>query len=102
MLETLEKPRALAVDEIVKTEEIVIKPSRRQNLAEFLGATIFGDGSVVPVLDLIYLLARKETKIEKPARLPQPKIEKQTQVMIVDDSPSVRLINSKLVKKGAG
>ena len=100
LIETLDKPHALAVDEIIKAEEIVIKPLDKflQNIAEFVGATILGDGSVVPVLDLIYLLARKEIKMEKPEQLPPPKIEKQTQVMIVDDSPSVRLINSKLVK----
>ena len=100
LIETLDKPHALAIDEIIKAEEIVIKPLDKflQNIAEFVGATILGDGSVVPVLDLIYLLAQKEIKMEKTEQLPPPEIEKQTQVMIVDDSPSVRLINSKLVK----
>jgi chemosensory pili system protein ChpA (sensor histidine kinase/response regulator) len=58
VLETLENPCALLVDEIIKTEEIVIKPlgAPLQNRADFLGAAILGDGRVVPVLDLIYLL----------------------------------------------
>lgn len=99
LIETLDTPHALAIDEIVRAEEIVIKPLDKflQNIPDFVGATILGDGSVVPVLDLIYLLAHKEIKIVKQPELPPVKI-KQTQVMIVDDSPSVRLINSKLIK----
>ncbi|MEO6588610.1 MAG: Hpt domain-containing protein [Pyrinomonadaceae bacterium] len=100
LIETLDKPHALAIDEIIRVEEIVIKPLDKflQNISDFVGATILGDGSVVPVLDLTYLLAQKETEMKIAEPIPLPKVEKQTQVMIVDDSPSVRLINSKLVK----
>ncbi|CAN5730544.1 hypothetical protein BH20ACI4_BH20ACI4_29410 [soil metagenome] len=100
LIETLDKPHALAIDEIIRAEEIVIKPLDRflQNIADFVGATILGDGRVVPVLDLIYLLAQKEPTTKKPEEMTQPEKEKQIQVMIVDDSPSVRLINSKLIK----
>ena len=101
LLDRLEKPCALIVDEIIKPEEIVIKPlgNPLQNLEELLGATILGNGDVVPVLDLIYLLKNKSSagKIQKSAV--QTKIKKQPTVMIVDDSPSVRKINSKLVEK---
>ncbi len=100
LIETLDRPHALAIDEILRAEEIVIKPLDRflQNIPDFVGATILGDGSVVPVLDLIYLLAQKEPKTQKAEPEMIPEKEKQTQVMIVDDSPSVRLINSKLIK----
>lgn len=100
LIETLDTPHALVIDEIVRAEEIVIKPLDKflQNVAEFVGATILGDGSVVPVLDLIYLLAHKEPKTLKTEPVLPPVKIKQTQVMIVDDSPSVRLINSKLIK----
>jgi chemosensory pili system protein ChpA (sensor histidine kinase/response regulator) len=119
VLETLENSCALAVDEIVKTEEIVIKPlgAPLQNQAEFLGATILGDGQVVPVLDLIHLIAKRGTRNaeyktktetqekrevfeENQSKIQNPNSKIQT-VMIVDDSPSVRHINSKLIK-GAG
>ncbi len=58
LIDILETPCALIVDSIIKTEEIVVKPlgNPLQNLTELLGATILGNGSVVPVLDLIYLL----------------------------------------------
>lgn len=100
LIETLDTPHALAIDEIVRAEEIVIKPLDKflQNIPDFVGATILGDGSVVPVLDLIHLLAHRETKILKSEPESPPVKIKQTQVMIVDDSPSVRLINSKLIK----
>ena len=48
LLDTLENPCALIVDNIIKTEEIVIKPlgNPLQNLRELLGATILGDGNI--------------------------------------------------------
>ena len=66
LIETLDKPHALAIDEIIRAEEIVIKPLDKflQNISDFVGATILGDGSVVPVLDLIYLLVTKGIKNE--------------------------------------
>lgn len=115
LLETLEKPCALVVDEILKSEELVIKPLGfpLQNLADVLGATILGDGSVVPVLDLVYLIKNKDQRlknrqkslaaIETTAADPGARrsADKKLRVMIVDDSPSVRHLTSKLIK-GAG
>lgn len=98
LIETPDKCVALAVDQALKPREIVIKPLTKplQNLREILGATILGDGSVVPVLDLIYLLKRKPrtAKKQKPA---EQKVKTQLSVMIVDDSPSVRRIMSNLI-----
>lgn len=105
LIETLEDSYALTVDRILRPEEIVIKPlgSLLQNAAELIGATIMGDGSVVPVLDLVYLIKEKEK-----ARAAKPEIQivapeaalipQVISVLIVDDSPSVRHINSKLIK----
>ncbi len=77
LIETLDKPHALAIDEIIKAEEIVIKPLDRflQNISEFVGATILGNGSVVPVLDLIYLLKQKDSEIEQTEQIPAPQKE---------------------------
>lgn len=116
LLDTLETPSALIVDEIIKTEEIVIKPLGKplNDLSELLGATIMGDGNIVPVLDLVYLLKAKlqiaKPKSQSPAdnetahlhsELPtqQPETEKLIPlVMIVDDSPSVRHLTSNIIK----
>lgn len=108
LLDTPENPCALMVDKIIKPEELVVKPlgAPLQNMAEMLGAAILGDGSIVPVLDLTYLLKRKisgfknkpltsteiitETKVKE--------VRKDLKIMIVDDSPSVRHLTSKVVK----
>ncbi len=44
----------LLVDEVLDTEEIVVKPlsARLRDLARFTGATILGDGSVVLIVDM--------------------------------------------------
>ncbi len=100
LLDTITEPCALIVDRIIKPEEVVIKPLGKplQDVPELLGATVLGDGSVVPVLDLVHLLNETKTKkrkIKKPAAV---KINQRLRVMIVDDSPSVRHVNTNLVK----
>ncbi len=100
LLDTVKKPCALIIDKIIKPEEVVIKPLGKplQDLPDLLGATILGDGSVVPVIDLVYLLDEQKPK-PKAEKVSKPEKEKtQLNVLIVDDSPSVRHINSKLVK----
>lgn len=101
LIETAEDFYALAIEQILKPEEIVIKPlgSPLKSVSEFLGATILGDGSVVPVLDLIPLLQKGAARIKKQS----PPVENRRAktaltVLIVDDSPSVRQINSKTIK----
>jgi chemosensory pili system protein ChpA (sensor histidine kinase/response regulator) len=102
LIETSEKPYALAIEQILKPEEIVIKPlgNPLKSVSEFLGATILGDGSVVPVLDLIPLLQKSAMRIKNHKPPPETRKPKTSlSVMIVDDSPSVRQINSKIVGK---
>lgn len=100
LIDTSEKPCALIVDQILKPEEIAIKPlgNPLKSVSELLGATILGDGSVVPVLDLIYLLTNKNLTAKKPQQTPQTEVKVQTTIMIVDDSPSVRHLTSKVIK----
>jgi chemosensory pili system protein ChpA (sensor histidine kinase/response regulator) len=99
LLETLDKPCALMIDELLRPEEVVIKPlgSLMRNVPDLIGATILGDGSVVPVLDLVHLLKKKISKGKK-AKTGEGKQSEYVNVLIVDDSPSVRQVNSTLVK----
>jgi chemosensory pili system protein ChpA (sensor histidine kinase/response regulator) len=100
LVETPQSSFALAVEQIMKPEEIVIKPlgNPLKNVAELIGATILGDGSVVPVLDLISLLHKLKPEKTEPSAPAPKRIKTQLSVLIVDDSPSVRAINSNTVK----
>lgn len=99
LLETPGKPCALMIDHLVKPEEVVIKPlgNLLRSLPDIIGATILGDGSVVPILDLVNLLKKKAPKNKK-AKPEAAKVKADVNVLIVDDSPSVRQVNSTLVK----
>ena len=116
LLETSAAPCALIVEEVVRAEELVIKPltAPLDNYPNLLGATILGDGSVVPVLDLVYLLKNQaqnpkpdpqnlpaeeiETTFHEVENSPLPTPPAPLKIMIVDDSPSVRHLTSKLIK----
>ncbi|MEO5823269.1 MAG: Hpt domain-containing protein [Vicinamibacteraceae bacterium] len=93
---------ALVVDDIVEGREVVIKSLGRhlQRVRGIMGATIFGDGSVVPILNVVDLLGKHEAE---PVVTHVPVVPVKTQrdtltVMIVDDSPSVRRVMSNLIK----
>ena len=93
---------ALVVDDIVEGREVVIKSlgSHLQRVRGIMGATIFGDGSVVPILNVVDLLGKHEAE---PVTTHVPVAPVKTQrdtltVMIVDDSPSVRRVMSNLIK----
>lgn len=111
LIESDNKRFALTVDEIIKTEEIIIKPLGfpLQSKSQFLGAAILGDGRVIPVLDIIHLLTNKiESSAHEAENIQIPPSEAETvklvpldtnlKIMIVDDSPSVRHITVKLIK----
>ncbi len=98
IIETVGQLTALVVDEILKTEEIAIKPlgSPLDLLPGLLGAAVLGNGKIVPVLDvgdlpIVSITDDPSSKGSKePARMPS--------VLIVDDSPSVRHTTMKIVK----
>ncbi len=117
LVETAGNFYALIVDEILKPEEIVIKrfDLPLQNSAQFLGAATLGSGDVIPVLDLLYLLEQKvqsaKPKAQSPAEIQSPSFEDQSKiknqkskiltVLLVDDSPSVRHLTSKVIKNAS-
>ena len=117
LVETTGNFYALIVDEILKPEEIVIKrfDLPLQNSAQFLGAATLGSGDVIPVLDLLYLLEQKvqsaKPKAQSPAEIQSPSFEDQSKiqnpkskiltVLVVDDSPSVRHLTSKVIKNAS-
>jgi chemosensory pili system protein ChpA (sensor histidine kinase/response regulator) len=95
---------ALVVDDIVEGREVVIKSLGRhlQRVRGIMGATIFGDGSVVPILNVVDLLGKHEAEpvtAHVPVAAAPAKAQRDSlTVMIVDDSPSVRRVMSNLIK----
>ena len=95
---------AIAVEEVTTTEEVVIKPLAKplDKITGLLGAAILGSGELVPILDVPDLLKRKaESPRKKTFVVPQQPVEKVVSILVVDDSPSVRHMTSKVVE-GAG
>lgn len=101
LIETVDGTFAVGVEQVVRSEELVIKPLGKplDSFGGLLGASILGNGQLVPILDVHYLLAdRPETVEVSETAAKKPDV---VTVMIVDDSPSVRLMTSKVIK-GAG
>lgn len=101
---------ALIVDRIVEAREVVVKTlgNLLQRVEDLTGATLMGDGRVVLILNPSDLM--KQTTPEGAERLRQPRLggpeepeihlptERHTlDVMIVDDSVSVRRVLSNLI-----
>lgn len=101
LIETGDTRCSLMVDEILKTEEIAIKTLGKplENLKSLLGAAILGSGDIVPILDLQFLLRNKPRAPKTEAAAPAKPRSKR--VLVVDDSPSVRHMTSKVIV-GAG
>lgn len=95
---------ALQVDSLVGSREVVVKALGPQlaKVSGLSGATILGDGSVVIILDLVALIrADFAQQLDQRARMvdSQPKQERVTTVMVVDDSVTVRKVTSRLLER---
>jgi chemosensory pili system protein ChpA (sensor histidine kinase/response regulator) len=97
---SLEKTAALAVDALIGQREIVIKSlgSHLQYVKGISGATVLGDGSIVPILNISELLGEgtmSQSSIETPVNT----VEKESlEILIVDDSVSVRQVVARLME----
>ena len=96
-LETTKGRFALIVDQVVKTEETAIKPLGRplDTIEVLIGAALLGNGEVVAVVDPTYLLKSPATALESFASAQAANAT--TIVLIVDDSPSIRHMTSKVI-----
>ena len=95
------EPVAFHVDRILNRLEIIVKNVNRQvlNIPGISGATILGDGRVVPVLELLDLSRRianltpihDEVAAAAEARIPN--------VLVVDDSVTMRKVSTRLLER---
>ncbi|MFI3190975.1 hypothetical protein BCS42_12705 [Crenothrix sp. D3] len=94
LVQNADKITAVLVDAITDSREVVIKSLGyyMRKIHGFVGATILGDGSITPVLDIPELL-----RAPRPAKTSHTAIEEETQyfsslqtILVVDDSLSQR------------
>jgi chemosensory pili system protein ChpA (sensor histidine kinase/response regulator) len=102
------KQVAVVVDQLVANREIVVKTlgSHLRRVHGLIGATLLGDGTVVPILDPIELIQTPTRHVARPsspsasrqAAGPAAAAAENWTIMVVDDSVSVRRVVSNLVK----
>ncbi|WP_157452599.1 Hpt domain-containing protein [Chloroherpeton thalassium] len=112
VIELEDRKVAVGIEKLINKEEIVVKTlgSHLRNVRGVIGATIMGDGQVVIILDMNYLLRAPEAKgrdvyitfesqptqkevakeIEEPKRQKRKRKGEKITVLAADDSPSVR------------
>jgi len=102
-----EQPMALQVDNLMGSREIVVKSLGPQfnSVRGVSGATILGDGNVVVILDLPAMIRsdilserQRLASLEK-ARESARYEQRETLVMVVDDSVTVRKVTSRLLER---
>jgi chemosensory pili system protein ChpA (sensor histidine kinase/response regulator) len=83
--------RALEVDRLLGSAQVVIKSfgAKLPQVRGVLGATLLGDGTVAPVLDLTGLMQAPVT-LASPAEATLGAETAQTEILVVDDSLSMR------------
>jgi chemosensory pili system protein ChpA (sensor histidine kinase/response regulator) len=93
---------ALSMDILDESRDLVLKSlgTHLGRVPLLLGATIMGDGKVVPIINPIELVQQVATGTLnlRPVIRPRPALKRSLTVMTVDDSPSVRRIMANLIK----
>ncbi len=95
LVQNEEKTTAVLIDSVVDTRDVVIKSLGKYigKIPGFIGATILGDGTVTPVLDMPELLRAPARAINSiytnPMDIEEPESMMPT-IMVVDDSLSQR------------
>jgi len=97
------KAEALEIDALLGQQEIVIKGTgtHLRHVRGISGVTIVGDGTVVPILNIPELLGMEAdtgSMRGSPAEAPAPGTENPLNVMVVDDSISIRQVVSRLME----
>lgn len=94
VLGSIEKRMAFMVDEVLREQEVLVKPLGRQlsRVRNIAGATVLGSGKVVPILNVPDLLksAVKKAPSFAPGAGDQP--EKSSAVLVVEDSITARTL----------
>ncbi len=100
VIETGGRRAAVVIDTLVGQKEIVIKSlgSHLRHVKGVSGATIMGDGSVIPILDIGELLWAQAAIMSESHTDLEFFLDKPLTIMVVDDSVSVRQVVSRLIE----
>ncbi|HVI58185.1 MAG TPA: Hpt domain-containing protein [Luteimonas sp.] len=92
---------AVAVDQIVGSREIVVKPVGPQvaSIPGIFGATVMGDGSVVVILDVAPLVRRRATQPREAEPAAAVEAHRVPLVMVVDDSVTMRKVTGRVLER---
>ena len=95
---------AIQVDSLMGSREIVVKPLGPQfSMVQGLsGATVMGDGSVVVILDLLAMIRADASHMHRDFIAAQdnaPADSRAINVMVVDDSVTVRKVTSRFLER---
>ena len=95
-----EKRVAFQLESILGRREIVIKPlgAQLRSVNGISGATILGDGQVVLILDIMSL-SRMQGQVTAPDMTASSRGAERLNVMVVDDSITVRKVTSRLLER---
>lgn len=96
---------ALAAEQILSGRDIVVKTlgNHLQNVDGLIGATLMGDGTVVPILDVAWLVGSSDGSTQRSSGTatpvaPRRKLTQTNTIMVVDDSVSVRRVMTNLLR----
>ena len=93
---------AVAIDRIYSQRDIVVKNlgTHLGHVEGIAGATVMGDGQVVPILNLEELLRTETGRTHQPHRLRhKERIQRPLEIMVVDDSVAIRNVVSHLMQR---
>lgn len=92
---------AVAIDQMHGQKDIVVKHlgAHLNHVTGIAGAAVLGDGRIVPILNLEELLMARHAQEHRPAWQPSQPIGKSLNILVVDDSVSVRTVVSRLMQR---
>jgi chemosensory pili system protein ChpA (sensor histidine kinase/response regulator) len=92
---------AVAIDQMHGQKDIVIKHlgDHLNHVTGIAGAAVMGDGRVVPIVNLEELLLAKQVQKHQAVLHPKQPIQESLNILVVDDSVSVRTVVSRLMQR---
>ena len=94
---------AITVDEVFGGQDIVVKTlgDHLVNVPGLIGATVSGDGTVIPILDPAELVGQKKTQASSRSfseNVERAVVDRRKTAMVIDDSISVRRVTTNLLR----